>query len=246
MAQTKINGDQISLDASDITTALTYTPVNKAGDTMSGALTVQTTNNQIQATSGVYTTVVGASGGVSYVGSFGNTPTLLLVNNAEVARATTVGLQVGVPTADGQVFLTKGTGSFAGKVDFYSSADVRVGSIGSTDATLQYYDALGGRSHIFNQAVSVTGNLTLNTAGNGLVVKTGTNARLGGAALVAGTVTVSNTSYSANTFVLLTRQTPGGGQGQLSVTGTPGVSFTILSTDNSETSTVAWFLVESF
>lgn len=80
--------------------------------------------------------------------------------------------------------------------------------------------------------------------GNGIRIKEGTNQRMGVATLSAGTATVANTSVTANTRIFLTVQTAGGTQGFLSTSRTAGTSFTITSTSASETSTVAWMLVE--
>jgi hypothetical protein len=80
--------------------------------------------------------------------------------------------------------------------------------------------------------------------GTGLRIVEGTNKRMGVATLAGGTVTVANTSVTANTRIFLTVQTAGGTQGFLSTTRTAGTSFTINSTSASETSVVAWLLVE--
>ncbi|ALO79386.1 hypothetical protein [Streptomyces phage phiSAJS1] len=89
--------------------------------------------------------------------------------------------------------------------------------------------------------------LKLGTAGAGIAVKEGANARMGVATLAAGTVTVANTSVTAKTRIFLTGQNNG-------ASGTPGVprvsarvagtSFTITSSSASDTSTVAYELRE--
>lgn len=94
-------------------------------------------------------------------------------------------------------------------------------------------------------SVSVdNGNLTLATTGNKLLIKEGSNAALGQATLVGGTVTVNNTIVTANSKIFLTVETAGGTQGLLSYTKSPSTSFTINSTSGTETSTVSWFIVE--
>lgn len=80
--------------------------------------------------------------------------------------------------------------------------------------------------------------------GTGIRIVEGSNKRMGVATLVAGTVTVANTSITASTRIFLTVQTAGGTQGFLSTTRSAGTSFTINSSSASETSTVAWLLVE--
>lgn len=91
-----------------------------------------------------------------------------------------------------------------------------------------------------------TGNLLISTIGKGPQVKTGTNAKIGTAVLVGGTVTVANTSVNANSRIFLTSNTDGGTPGFLRVSAkTNGTSFVITSSSGTDTSTVAWYIVES-
>lgn len=91
-----------------------------------------------------------------------------------------------------------------------------------------------------------TGNILVSTIGKGLQVKTGTNAKIGTAVLVGGTVTVSNTSVTANSRIFLTSQSDGGTPGFLRITAkTAATSFVITSSSGTDTSTVAWMIVES-
>jgi len=85
---------------------------------------------------------------------------------------------------------------------------------------------------------------TLN--GNGtFAINDGANEQMGLATLVGGTLVVNNTKITANTRVFLSVQTAGGTQGFLRIAArTAGTSFTITSTSGTETSTVAWLLVE--
>jgi hypothetical protein len=70
-------------------------------------------------------------------------------------------------------------------------------------------------------------------------------ARTGTAVLVAGTVTVSDASITANSRILLTANVPGGTPGWLHVSArSAGVSFTITSSSGADTSTVAYFILE--
>ncbi len=89
------------------------------------------------------------------------------------------------------------------------------------------------------------GALVLGTAGTTLQVKEGTNASMGVATLVAGTVTVNTNKVTANSRIQCTIQSPGGTLGIVHVSArTPGASFTITSTSNVDTSTVAWIILE--
>ncbi|MCK9900404.1 polysaccharide deacetylase family protein [Frankia sp. Cpl3] len=102
-----------------------------------------------------------------------------------------------------------------------------------------------------NLAANVTfqtdGDLIVGNAGNGLLVKEGTNACLGAATLSSGSATVSTSAVTANSRIFLMPQ-------NLSGVGTPqpmavsartaGTSFTITSASSSDASTVAWMIVE--
>lgn len=79
---------------------------------------------------------------------------------------------------------------------------------------------------------------------NYINVISGSNKRCGTATLVGGTITVSNTTVTANTHIHVTRQASGGTLGHLSVSRSAGVSFTITSSSATDTSTVAWLLIE--
>jgi hypothetical protein len=80
----------------------------------------------------------------------------------------------------------------------------------------------------------------------GPTLKEGTAAsRLGLATLAAGSVVVATTAVTAASRVFLSVQTPGGTPGFLSASArTAGVSFTITSSSGTDTSTVAWMIVE--
>lgn len=90
-----------------------------------------------------------------------------------------------------------------------------------------------------------TTDVAVMTAGRGLKIKEGSNATMGVATLVAGSVVVSTTAVTATSRIQLTSQVDGGTPGFLRVsTRTAGTSFTITSSSGSDTSTVAWFIVE--
>jgi hypothetical protein len=89
------------------------------------------------------------------------------------------------------------------------------------------------------------GNLDVQTAGSGLRVAEGSNAKQGVATLVAGTVTVADTSVTASSRIFLTTNTPGGTVGSpYNSARTAGTSFTITSTSSTDTSTVAYEIFE--
>lgn len=89
------------------------------------------------------------------------------------------------------------------------------------------------------------GELKLATAGNGLYIKEGSNATMGRAALVAGTVTINTTKVTANSEIFLTNNVNGGTVGTPTVSArTAGTSFTITSTNAADTSTISWLIIE--
>lgn len=91
-------------------------------------------------------------------------------------------------------------------------------------------------------------DFAIKTAGKGLQVAEGSNAKMGvSAAMVAGTVTISTTAVTANSRIYLTPQTLGTVTRPAAVGVTArsaGTSFTITSSDATDTSTVAWMIVE--
>jgi hypothetical protein len=89
-----------------------------------------------------------------------------------------------------------------------------------------------------------TGPIQVVTAGYGLSIAHGTNCKLGSSTLSAGSVVVSNTSVTSNSLIFLSRSTSGGTLGDLSYTISAGTSFTITSSSGTDTSTVAWLIVE--
>ena len=95
--------------------------------------------------------------------------------------------------------------------------------------------------------VNVNADLKLAVAGNGLYIKEGTNATMGRATLVAGTVTVSTTKTTASSEIFLTTQSLGtvAVPCAIGVTArTAATSFVITSACVTDTSTVAWVMVE--
>lgn len=79
----------------------------------------------------------------------------------------------------------------------------------------------------------------------GLRVREGANATMGRIALVAGAATVSTTAVTSASEIFLSSQTPGGTPGFLRVSArVAGASFTVTSSSGTDTSTVAWLIVE--
>lgn len=90
------------------------------------------------------------------------------------------------------------------------------------------------------------GNLTLGTAGNKLNITSGSNASIGQATLVGGTVTVNTTAVTASSLIFLTDATTGAltNVGSLTVgTIVAGTSFVINSTNVLDTSKANWLII---
>jgi hypothetical protein len=130
------------------------------------------------------------------------------------------------------------TGDSVTRWNVQASGDTSWGSGSATrDITL-------GRSAA-NTLSLTTANLRIATAGRGLQVAEGANAKMGTAVLVAGAVTVATTAVTANSRIYLTSQVDGGTPGFQRVSArVAATSFTITSSNAADTSTVAWMIVE--
>lgn len=93
--------------------------------------------------------------------------------------------------------------------------------------------------------IQSAGHISTVTAGIGFKIKEGSNAKMGVATLVAGSVVVANTSVTASSRIQLTSNADGGTPGWLRVSArTAGTSFTITSSSGTDTSTVAYLIME--
>lgn len=79
---------------------------------------------------------------------------------------------------------------------------------------------------------TTTGSLKVNSQKHGV------------ATLVAGVVTVTNPAVSSTSSIFVTSQVDGGTPGFLRVSIAAGSSFTIRSSSTTDTSTVAWIMIE--
>lgn len=96
-------------------------------------------------------------------------------------------------------------------------------------------------------AIGATDHVSISVAGKGLAIKEGANAKMGAATMVDGAVVVETTAVTASSRVFLTVQSLGtvAAPKAIAVTArTASTSFTITSADATDTSVVAWMLVE--
>jgi hypothetical protein len=120
-----------------------------------------------------------------------------------------------------------------------------------TDEAIVRWDGTAG-DQVQNSGVTISdtddmtipGNIILSTAGDGLLIKEGSNACMGIATLSSGTVTVSTTKVTANSRIFLTMQSCVSPTAVGISARVAGTSFTILSSSLMSTDTVAWMIVE--
>lgn len=87
--------------------------------------------------------------------------------------------------------------------------------------------------------------LRIGTPGGGITIAEGANATMGVATLVAGAATVATTKVTANSRILVTSQADGGTPGWLRVSArVAATSFTVTSSSGTDTSVVAWLILE--
>lgn len=147
------------------------------------------------------------------------------------------------PSASGNDVLSSNIGGVAAFATFRITGDgnINIGPAAGTGAR----DTTWGRQGTA-QMGTPDSDIVINLAGKGLKIKEGTNARMGTATLAAGTVTVSNTSITANTRIVVACKTPAGTPGALFVNAvTVGTSFVIKSTSSTDTSVVGYVLFEA-
>ena len=156
-------------------------------------------------------------------------------------------LNVGNAGSGNAALNIKGFTSAQSYIGFFDNTTLHWQFGKNTDNSLFLYNANSNTS-IFTLQSDATatfwGNLIAGTVGKGLRVKEGTNAKQGTATLVAGTVTVSNTSVTANSRIFLTAQ-DNSSTGSLRVSArTAGTSFAITSSNAGDTGVVAYQIFE--
>jgi hypothetical protein len=134
----------------------------------------------------------------------------------------------------------------AATIELGPAGDVNIYASGGNLQTDDYFVMPTGQSSgKFNIFAGTADALDIGTAGGGVAVAEGANARMGVATLVAGTVTVANTSVTATSRIFLTSQVDGGTPGWLRVSArTAATSFTITSSSAADTSQVGWIMFE--
>lgn len=195
-----------------------------SGSNNGGALDLRAGNSTGASASGVGGAITVQAGSATGAGSTGGG------GNVNIIAGTSVGGTAGVI-----VFQTSGTNRWTmGTTGNFLATTDGVGNIGTTGANRP--------NDIF-----IAGNMTIEVAGKGLKIKEGSNATSGVATLSGGAVVVSTTAVTASSRIQLTPQTLGTilRPAAVGVTArTAATSFTITSGDVTDTSTVAWVIVE--
>lgn len=93
--------------------------------------------------------------------------------------------------------------------------------------------------------LAIDGGIAILDNNSGLHISEGLNSTIGSVTLVGGTAVATTTHVTADSRIFLTIQSPGGTVGSVYVSSrVPGASFTISSTSGTDTSTVAWVIIE--
>lgn len=168
---------------------------------------------------------------------------LLTVNNA-ITLAGTDGTTMTFPATSATIARVDAANTFTGNQTFSDRVlvDDVTDATTTTDGSLQTDGGLSvAKSAIIGNHVKIV------TAGYGIFIKEGSNARMGTATLSSGTATVSTTAVSEASRIFLTIQSLGTVTSPKSVAVTAreaGTSFTITSSDATDTSVVAWMIVD--
>lgn len=238
--------------------ALTYVPVILNG---APALTVTQLNSQTIENSGAINTVtLSTTDDASIGGNLDVTGISNFVNiNAAVINGTLLSLEsqpAGITIVETFVtndqqkrFTVTNTGVMAwgpGNV----ATDTTLNRSGPNALETAGFFAMGsGQSSGNFQVFSDAGNaLRLGSAGGGMAIVAGTNATVGTATLALGSATVTTNKVTATSVIFLTVQAIGTVTTPKAMTvlnKVPGTSFQIVSSDATDTSTVAWWILET-
>lgn len=222
--------------ASSLTSVGTLTSLTMAG-AISGATDLTTSGNTILGNATTDTLNVGNGGLVK------DSAGRVLIGTTAFDGVGTIAAQIGDATRATAGLLTKSTSSSVSLYASSTSASYIVWKTGTPIELGEGPDNLA--SFTGRMGIDSGGQIIVRTAGKGLSVTEGSNCKQGVATLVAGAVTVANTSVTANSRIFLTSQADGGTPGFLRVSArTAATSFTITSSSGTDTSSVAYEIFE--
>lgn len=194
-------------------------------------------------------TVAGSSAATFAVANKSTFGDMQTINSADNAGSLVINQTVATTTNPGTISQTE-TAATAGCYAVKVSGDTNTRFNWRADGQMKWGPGNATQDTFLSRSAAgilsvTTGSFSVTTAGQGLAVKEGSNAKQGTATLTAGSVVVSNTSVTANSRILLTSQVDGGTPGFLRVSArTAGTSFTITSSSGTDTSTVAYQIFE--
>lgn len=212
-----------SLTASNGSTTATWTQLGLSAGPLN---TLTADSGGALSPSGNNLTLAGTAGQITSSGS-GSTITFALASSltapGSVTTTTTLTAGTGLTVSAGGAAIV-GNSTITGSLTTSTTLTATLGAITATN-----------------------GNLVLGTAGNKIVIPTGSNASVGTSAAMSGTpgaVTVATTACSATAKIFYSRATTGGTPGNVSITAQDGTGFTLTSTAN-ETSTFNWWIINN-
>lgn len=207
----------------------------------------------IAGTGGIGSATSGAGGSISPSGGVGGAGVVGGVGGAAGMSAGTGGAGSSTNGNGGSLTLSAGvsgagagTAGVGGVILFRTATATSLSEVGRFDNAGNF--GVGNSSPTYKIDL-LGGNLGVGTAGNGVRVKEGSNAKQGVVTLSGGTATVSNTSVTANSRIFLTVQSLGTIAVPTSIAVTArsaGVSFTITSLQVTDTSVVAYEIFEPY
>ncbi|MGR3221321.1 MAG: hypothetical protein ACUZ8H_16110 [Candidatus Anammoxibacter sp.] len=153
----------------------------------------------------------------------------------------------GSTTRDSPEFLFRST-SWDGGASVTKNDHIKVIAVNTSADTKMSFNVGGTEKLAIESGGDViinSGDFIFSTLGDAISIPSGSNGRAGNATLVAGTITVTNNSVTANTIILLTKKTNGGSIGTITYTLNAGTSFTITSDSGTDTSTYSYLLIEN-
>jgi hypothetical protein len=238
---------------------LTFTATNNTGNT-----TTTITNAAMGQASVISVPDPGASTANFALDKFANVFTAAQqINTLNIGASGTLGaLNLFSTTASKGKWLfvpVDNTGNTTMTITNAAQAGAYTYTIPSAGASASFMMTQGAQTVVgaqtFSADITASANVIINTAGKGVQIKEGSNARMGTATLSSGTVTVANTSVTASTRIFLSRYSIGASAGAIGVlsvgTVSAGTSFIInaLKTadhtvETNDVSVVHWLLVE--
>lgn len=218
--------------------------------TSSGAvISVLGTANQITVTTVAGVATISLPSAITTPGSL--TTTTSLSSGTTVTAGTGVTATTGGVTASaGNIVATLGNiSATAGSVSAGTTVTAGTGITATTGNIVATAGAVNAGTSItatLGDITATNGNVVLGTAGNKLVIATGSNASVGTSdAMIAGAVIVATTACSATAKIFYSRATTGGTPGNVSITAQDGTGFTLTSTSGTETSTFNWWIINA-